>query len=142
MYYWIHVPAPVQPKARRRLRAEPPPDRRERLGPCQETLARSHHRGRSDDPKAAERLRRLARSILKRCSPEELLADDPSLRVVDTWPYGDVYVLEHLWRQVGLPELIGELLDNRKFAASNARSLPRAGPRGLDRDRDLISGIF
>ena len=28
--------------------------------------------GRSDDPKATERLRRLARSILKRCSPEEL----------------------------------------------------------------------
>ena len=26
--------------------------------------------GRADDPKATERLRRLARSILKRCSPE------------------------------------------------------------------------
>ena len=71
----------------------------------------------------AERLRRLARSILKRCSPEELVADDPSLRVVDTWPYGDVYVLEHLWRQVGLPELISELLDNRKFEFSIERAL-------------------
>ncbi len=57
--------------------------------------------GRGDDPKATERLRRLARSILKRCSPEELVAEDPSLRVVDSWPYGDIYVLEHLWRQVG-----------------------------------------
>ena len=37
--------------------------------------------GRSDDPKSAERLRRLARSILKRCSPEELLASDPALRL-------------------------------------------------------------
>ena len=36
---------------------------------------RIHHNcGRSDDPNAAERLRRLARSILKRCSPEELVA--------------------------------------------------------------------
>ena len=82
-----------------------------------------HNCGRSDDPKATERLRRLARSILKRCSPEELVADDPSLRVVDSWPYGDVYVLEHLWREVGLPGLIGELLDNRKFEFSIERAL-------------------
>jgi len=82
-----------------------------------------HSCGRSDDPKATERLRRLARSILKRCSPEELAAEDPSLRVVDTWPYGDVHVLEHLWREVGLPELIGELLDNRKFEFSIERAL-------------------
>ena len=82
-----------------------------------------HNCGRSDDPKAAERLRRLARSILKRCSPEELVADDPSLRVVDTWPYGDVYVLEHLWRRAGMPELISESLDNRKFEFSIERAL-------------------
>ena len=82
-----------------------------------------HNCGRSDDPKATERLRRLARSILKRCSPEELVAADPSLRVVDTWPYGDVHVLEHLWRRVGLPELIAEQLDHRKFAFSIERAL-------------------
>ena len=82
-----------------------------------------HNCGRGDDPKATERLRRLARSILKRCSPEELVAADPSLRVVDTWPYGDVHVLEHLWRRVGLPELIAELLDNRKFEFSIERAL-------------------
>ena len=39
--------------------------------------------GRADDPKATERLRRLARSILKRCSPEELVAADPGLTVAD-----------------------------------------------------------
>ena len=82
-----------------------------------------HHCGRGDDPKATERLRRLARSILKRCSPEELVTDDPSLHVVDTWPYGDVHVLEHLWRRVGLPELIAELLDHRKFEFSIERAL-------------------
>ncbi len=79
--------------------------------------------GRSDDPKSAERLRRLARSILKRCSPEELLASDPALRLVDTWPYGDVYVLEHLWRRVGLPELIAEQVDGRHFEFSVERAL-------------------
>ena len=29
--------------------------------------------GRADDPEVTERLRRLARSILRRCSPEEIL---------------------------------------------------------------------
>ena len=79
--------------------------------------------GRSDDAKATEGLRRLARSILKRCSPEELVVDHPSLRVADSWPYGDVYVLEHLWQRIGLPELIGELLDDRKFEFSIERAL-------------------
>ena len=40
--------------------------------------------GRADDEKAVERLRRLARSILKRCSPEELVRADPAMQVVDT----------------------------------------------------------
>lgn len=33
--------------------------------------------GRADDPEVAERLRRLARSILRRCSPEAIVAEDP-----------------------------------------------------------------
>ena len=82
-----------------------------------------HNCGRSDDPKAAERLRRLAHSILKRCSPEELVPDGSSLRVVDSWPYGDVHVLEHLWRRVGVPELIDELLEDRKLEFSVERAL-------------------
>ncbi|RMF23350.1 MAG: transposase, partial [Deltaproteobacteria bacterium] len=50
--------------------------------------------GRADDPQVVARLRRLARSILRRCSPEEIVAEDPSWRVEDAWPYGDAYVLE------------------------------------------------
>ena len=42
-----------------------------------------HNCGRSDDPAAAERLRRLASSILRRCAPEELVDRDPSMRVAD-----------------------------------------------------------
>ena len=34
--------------------------------------------GRGDDPAVAERLRRLARSILRRCSPEEVIAQNPT----------------------------------------------------------------
>ena len=42
--------------------------------------------GRAEDPGVAERLRRLARSILRRCSPEEIVAQDPSWRLLDAWP--------------------------------------------------------
>ena len=79
--------------------------------------------GRADDEKAVERLRRLARSILKRCSPEELVRADPAMQVVDTWPYGDVYVLEQLWRRAGLPDLIANLAAGRRFGFSVERAL-------------------
>ena len=79
--------------------------------------------GRSDDPAAAERLRRLASSILRRCAPEELVDRDPSMRVADAWPYGDLYVLEQLWRRVGLPDLIAELAGDRKVEFSIERAL-------------------
>lgn len=79
--------------------------------------------GRAEDEKTVERLRRLARSILKRCSPEELVAADPAMQVVDTWPYGDVYVLEELWRRTGLPDLIGKLVAGRRFDFPVERAL-------------------
>jgi hypothetical protein len=36
-----------------------------------------YNSGRADDPVVAERLRRLARSILRRCSPEVIVIDNP-----------------------------------------------------------------
>lgn len=62
--------------------------------------------GRADDPQVVARLRRLARSILRRCSPEEIVAEDPSWRVEDAWPYGDAYVLERLWERLGLGDVV------------------------------------
>ena len=79
--------------------------------------------GRADDPKATERLRRLARSILKRCSPEELVAADPGLTVADAWPYGDVYVLQRLWERAGLPALIAEQAGSTPLEFSVERAL-------------------
>jgi hypothetical protein len=43
--------------------------------------------------------------------------------VVDAWPFGDVYVLEQLWQQVGLPELIAEVLGRRKLEFPVERAL-------------------
>ena len=69
--------------------------------------------GRADDEKAVERLRRLARSILKRCSPVELALGDPGIRVLDAWTYGDLYVLDQLWERSGISEVIGEVAEAR-----------------------------
>jgi hypothetical protein len=64
--------------------------------------------GRAGDPQVNERLRRLAQSILRRCSPEEIVADNPSWCVINAWPYGPLYVLEALWERLGIKQIITE----------------------------------
>lgn len=79
--------------------------------------------GRADDPAVAERLRRLARSILRRCSPEEIVAENPSWRLVNAWPYGDLHVLEQLWRRVGFDAVIEEIRAQSKISFAVERAL-------------------
>ena len=79
--------------------------------------------GRASDPRVGERLRKLARGILRRCSPEEIVADDPSWRVENAWPYGDVYVLEQLWQRLGLAEIITEEARRSKMKFGVERAL-------------------
>jgi Transposase DDE domain len=79
--------------------------------------------GRADDAASTERLKRLARSILRRCAPEEIVAENPSWQVVNAWPYGDLYVLEQLWQRLGIGEVIEEICDGRKFDFDLERAL-------------------
>lgn len=79
--------------------------------------------GRTDDPQVVERLRRLARSILRRCSPEEIVAEDPSWKVIDAWPYGSVYVLERLWKLLGIAEIVGRKARGTKMSFDVERAL-------------------
>ena len=79
--------------------------------------------GRSEDPKVRERMRRLARSILRRCSPDEIVSDSPDWRVDNAWPYGAVYALEALWKRFGFSEVIGELEQSRRYDFSIERAL-------------------
>jgi hypothetical protein len=44
--------------------------------------------GRADAPQSIERLRTLARRILKRCAPEESVQQAPQWRVLNAWPFG------------------------------------------------------
>ncbi len=53
-------------------------------------------------------LKRLARSILRVFSGEEALAAEPDVRVLDAWPYGGLYVLEALWAELELGQVIAE----------------------------------
>jgi hypothetical protein len=79
--------------------------------------------GRADDEQVTERLRRLAHSILRRCSPEEILAQDPTWRLINAWPYGDIYVLEQLWERLGVKAIITQVLGRRRFDFPVERAL-------------------
>ena len=80
--------------------------------------------GRADDTDVSERLRRLARSILRRCSTEEIVgAAGGAWRLVCAWPYGDVYVLEALWQRLGIGQIIGAQASARRLGFDVERAL-------------------
>lgn len=79
--------------------------------------------GRADDPAATERLRKLAKNILRRCSPEEIITEHPDWQVVDAWPHGALYVLEQLWARLGIPQVLTEVLASRQFDFDVERAL-------------------
>jgi len=79
--------------------------------------------GRANDEGVVERLRRLAKSILRRCAPEEIVAADPAWRLVCAWPYGDVYALEALWQRFGIAETLGRQAGARRLGFDVERAL-------------------
>jgi len=54
-----------------------------------------------------EKLKRLAKSILRLFSGEEALAAQPDVQVIDAWPYGGIFALEQLWRELQIDEVLG-----------------------------------
>jgi hypothetical protein len=74
-------------------------------------------------------LRRLAKSILRRCAPEEIVAENPDWQVVDAWDHGDLYVLEQLWRRLGIPEWFVEPASVTCEADSDRRNAKRGRRR-------------
>jgi hypothetical protein len=79
--------------------------------------------GRAQDPKTAERLRKLAQSILKKCDPEEIGQHSDQGRLIDAWPYGALYVLEALWKRLGIADIIADQLRGRKLDFAVERAL-------------------
>lgn len=79
--------------------------------------------GRADDPKVIDRLKRLAASIQRRYSPEEIVGGDGSWRLLDAWPYGHLYVLEALWKRLGIRAILERMAADRRFTFSIERAL-------------------
>jgi hypothetical protein len=79
--------------------------------------------GRADDPHSTERLRTLARSLLKRWASEETVQQAPQWRVLKAWPCGALYVLEAVWKRLGIPDVISEHLAFRHVDFAVERAL-------------------
>jgi hypothetical protein len=62
--------------------------------------------GRTDDPRTIEKMREIAQGILRKVDPEQLVEEHPQWRLIDSWPYGDLYVLEHLWKKLAIDQLL------------------------------------
>jgi hypothetical protein len=83
-----------------------------------------HNFGRADDVDR-EALRRLAASILRVCedpSTRKLDGED-GVTVRDAWPYGGVYVLEQLWREVGVDKVLARCAKKRETKQPFERAL-------------------
>ena len=75
--------------------------------------------GRADQVDG-DKLRRLAKSILRVLSDQAVVADGEGgdIRVQDSWPYGGVYVLEQLWKELGIDKvLLGQARSSRTASA-------------------------
>ena len=79
--------------------------------------------GRADDPAVIDRLRRLAQSILRRCCPDEIVAASTDWRLVCAWPYGDTYVLEQMWKRLGIEAILKQQAAGRNFGFDLERAL-------------------
>jgi hypothetical protein len=79
--------------------------------------------GRAADAATIDKLRKLARSILRRCSPEDLAAADTGWKLIDSWSFGDLYAIEVLWERLGIREAIEAEVGERRFGFSVERAL-------------------
>ena len=82
--------------------------------------------GRADQVDG-EALRRLAKSILRVFSGDVAKGAVPAelgdVRVRDAWPYGGVYVLEQMWRELGMDKVLLGQARSKRTAASFERAL-------------------
>jgi hypothetical protein len=72
-----------------------------------------------------EKLRRLAKSIMRFFPGEEALAAEPEVEIVDAWPYGGIFVLEQLWKELEIDEVLerGSAYERALFAMVANRAL-------------------
>src|SRR5437867_8253597 len=79
-----------------------------------------------EDELDMEGLRRLARSITRYTDgepPDAAEAAGEGLEVVSSWPFGGAFVLDALWRRLGVADAIAAALGARRFATDVERVL-------------------
>jgi hypothetical protein len=82
-----------------------------------------HNFGRADQLDG-DKLKRLARSILRIFSDDaSLLAETGELAIRDSWPYGGIWALEHLWNEIGIGALIKSYAKSSRTAVPLERAL-------------------
>ena len=81
-----------------------------------------HNFGRAEQLDGAA-LQRLARSILRVVPGEEALGAEPDVALLEAWPYGGLYVLEALWRELELDTVVGEQARQRRTRQPVERAL-------------------
>ena len=70
--------------------------------------------GRAEDVDA-DKMRRLAASILRVFGDgSELGESSPEVKLRDSWPYGGVYALEQLWKELGVDRVLVECEPDKK----------------------------
>ena len=76
-----------------------------------------------------EQLRRLAASILRVVPDETAPSSDPTaagagdLRIRDSWPYGGIHVLEHLWKELDIAAVLKSCVTARATKQPFERAL-------------------
>ena len=78
--------------------------------------------GRADELDR-EKLRRLAKSILRVFPAEEALAADPELKVIQSWPFGGLHVLDQLWKELGIEEILTKRMSAKERRQPFERAL-------------------
>jgi hypothetical protein len=79
--------------------------------------------GRADQLDGAK-LQRLAKSILRVFSDDvALLGDAGDISIRDSWPYGGVYLLEQLWKELDIPAVLARHARTRRTAGPFERAL-------------------
>jgi hypothetical protein len=78
--------------------------------------------GRADQLDRAT-LERLAHSILRVFPAEETLAAQEDVRLLDSWPFGGLHALDALWHELGIDQVLRELLREHKVRKPYERAL-------------------
>lgn len=73
------------------------------------------------DAEQEERLRKLARSILRKCDDDYVGAKD--ITTLNSWAYGDLYALERLWERLDLKKELRQLLKEKDYDTPFERAL-------------------